>query len=64
MRISDKIFEMARALMLANEKINLLTEKSNRMQKEVRILSDRVIRLETLMEVYTGQKPQPLLPSE
>ena len=56
MGISDKVFEAMKTGMLLNERLNQLSGKVERMDQDLRRINERLIRLETLMEIATNQK--------
>ena len=63
MGISEKVMEALRAGILLNERVTTLIDKVDRVDQDVRKLSDRVIRLETMVEIASMQpkltgKPQ------
>jgi hypothetical protein len=51
MGISEKVMEALRAGILLNERVATLIDKVNRMDQDIRQLNERLIRLETLVEV-------------
>lgn len=53
MGISDKVFEAMKTGVLLNERMNQLAGKVDRMDQDQRRMNERLIRLETLMEVAT-----------
>ncbi|MEW6219086.1 MAG: hypothetical protein AB1634_06060 [Thermodesulfobacteriota bacterium] len=61
MSISEKIMEALRAGILLNERITSLIVKIDRMDQDMRRMNDRLIRLETLVEIA---KSQPRLRSD
>jgi hypothetical protein len=58
MGISEKVMEALRAGILLNERITTLIEKVNRMDQDIRHINERLIRLETLVEVTKMQQFQ------
>jgi hypothetical protein len=60
MGISEKVLEALRAGILLNERVTTLIDKVNRMDQDIRHINERLIRLETLVEVAKMQQ----LPSE
>jgi hypothetical protein len=56
MGISEKVMEALRAGILLNERITTLIEKVNRMDQDIRHINERLIRLETLVEVTKMQQ--------
>ena len=61
MGISEKVMEALRAGILLNERVVSLMEKVDRVDQDVRKMHDRLIRLETMVEIA---KMQPRLTSE
>ena len=60
MGISEKVMEALRSGILLNERVTTLIDKVDRVDQDVRRLNDRLIRLETMVEIATMQ---PKLPS-
>jgi hypothetical protein len=58
MGISEKVMEALRAGILLNERVTTLIEKVNRMDQDIRHINERLIRLETLVEVAKMQQFQ------
>ena len=58
MSISNKVMEALRAGILLNERVTTLIDKVNRMDQDIRHMNDRLIRLETLVEVAKMQQIQ------
>jgi hypothetical protein len=58
MGISEKVMEALRAGILLNERVITLIEKVNRMDQDIRHINERLIRLETLVEVAKMQQFQ------
>ena len=58
MGVSDKVMEALRAGILLNERIITLIDKVNRMDQHIRHMNDRLVRLETLVEVAKMQQMQ------
>ncbi len=56
MGISAKVMEALRAGILLNEKISNLIDKVERMDQDLRQVNDRLIRLETIVEIAKKQK--------
>ncbi len=56
MGISAKVMEALRAGILLNEKITNLIDKVERMDQDLRQINDRLIRLETIVEIAKKQK--------
>jgi hypothetical protein len=57
MGVSEKVVEALRAGILLNERVTTLIDKVNRMDQDIRHMNERLIRLETLVEIA---KIQPL----
>jgi hypothetical protein len=57
MGISEKVVEALRAGILLNERVTTLVDKVERMDQDIRHMNERLIRLETLVEIA---KMQPL----
>jgi len=58
MAISEKVLEALRAGILLNERVTTLIDKVNRMDQDIRHINERLIRLETLVEVAKMQQIQ------
>ena len=58
MGVSNKVMEALRAGILLNERVMILIDKVNRMDQDIRHMNDRIIRLETLVEVAKMQQIQ------
>jgi hypothetical protein len=58
MGISEKAMEALRAGILLNERVSTLIDKVNRMDQDIRHMNERLIRLETLVEVAKMQQNQ------
>ncbi len=61
MGISEKVMEALRSGILLNERVTTLIDKVDRVDQDVRKINDRVIRLETMVEIA---KMQPKLSNE
>lgn len=61
MGISEKIMEALRSGILLNERVTTLIDKVDRVDQDVRKINDRLIRLETMVEIA---KMQPRLPGD
>ena len=61
MGISEKVMEALRSGILLNERVLTLMEKVDRVDQDVRKMNDRLIRLETMVEIA---KMQPRLSSK
>ena len=55
MGISEKVMEALRSGILLNERVATLIDKVNRVDQDVRKINDRVIRLETMVEIARMQ---------
>ena len=55
MGISEKVVEALRAGILLNERVTTLIDKVNRMDQDIRHMNERLIRLETLVEIAKMQ---------
>jgi hypothetical protein len=62
MGISEKVLEALRAGILLNERVTTLIDKVNRMDQDIRHINERLIRLETLVEVAKMQQIPPEQP--
>ena len=58
MGISEKVVEALRAGILLNERATTLIDKVNRMDQDIRHMNERLIRLETLVEIAKMQPVQ------
>ena len=59
MGISEKVMEALRAAIILNERVTTLIDKVNRVDQDIRHMNERLIRLETLVEVAKMQQIQP-----
>ena len=55
MGISEKVMEALRSGILLNERVTTLINKIDRVDQDVRKINDRVIRLETMVEIARMQ---------
>ena len=55
MGISGKVMEALKAGVLLNERLTTLIDKVDRMDQDLRQISDRLIRLETMVEIAKSQ---------
>lgn len=55
MGVSEKVMEALRAGILLNERVTTLIDKVDRVDQDVRKINDRVIRLETMVEIASMQ---------
>ncbi len=62
MGVSEKVLEALRAGILLNERVTTLIDKVNRMDQDIRHMNERLIRLETLVEIAKMQPAQPERP--
>ena len=62
MVVSQKVVEALRAGILLNERVTTLIDKVNRMDQDIRHMNERLIRLETLVEIAKMQPVQPERP--
>ncbi len=58
MGVSEKVVEALRAGILLNERVSTLIDKVNRMDQDIRLMNERLIRLETLVEIAKMQPVQ------
>jgi hypothetical protein len=58
MGISKKVMEALRAGILLNERLTILIDKVNRIDADMRRMNDRLVRLETMVEVAKMQHIQ------
>ncbi len=58
MGISKKVMEALRAGILLNERLATLIDKVNRIDEDMRRMNDRLVRLETMVEVAKMQQIQ------
>ncbi len=58
MGISEKVVEALKAGILLNERVTTLIDKVNRMDQDIRHMNERLIRLETLVEIAKMQPVQ------
>lgn len=56
MGIGDKVFEAMKTGVLLNERVSQLSGKVERMDQDLRRINERLIRLETLVEIATTRK--------
>ncbi|MGD9369717.1 MAG: hypothetical protein PVH87_28655 [Desulfobacteraceae bacterium] len=56
MGLSEKVMEALRSGILLNERVNTLIDKVNRMDADMRKMNERLIRVETMIELATIQK--------
>jgi hypothetical protein len=51
MSISEKVIDALRAGILLNERVATLLDKVERIDQDLRKMNDRIIRLETMVEI-------------
>lgn len=51
MSISEKVMDALRAGILLNERVATLLDKVERIDQDLRKMNDRIIRLETMVEI-------------
>ena len=51
MGVSEKVMEALRAGILLNERVTTLIDKVDRMDQDMRHMNERLIRLETMVEI-------------
>ncbi len=59
MGVSEKVMEALRAGILLNERVTTLIDKVNRMDQDIRHMNERLIRLETIVEIAQKQSVRP-----
>ena len=59
MGVSEKVMEALRAGILLNERVTTLIEKVDRMDQDIRHINERLIRLETMVEITQKQSVRP-----
>ena len=59
MGVSEKVMEALRAGILLNERVTTLIDKVNRMDQDIRQMNERLIRLETMVEIAQKQSVRP-----
>lgn len=57
MSVSGKVMDALRAGIVLNERLNTLIEKVDRIDHDLRHVSDRLIRIETMVEMTRKQMP-------
>lgn len=55
MTVSEKVMEALRAGILLNDRVTTLIEKVDRMDQDIRGINNRVVRLETMVEMSRAQ---------
>ena len=56
MGIGDKVVEALKTGVLLNERVSMLSDKVERMDGDQRRINEKLIRLETLVEIATTRK--------
>jgi hypothetical protein len=56
MGLSEKVMEALRSGILLNERVNTLIDKVDRMDTDIRKMNERLIRVETMIELAAIQK--------
>lgn len=56
MGVSEKVMEALRAGILLNERVSTLIDKVDRMDQDTRRINERLIRVETMLEIV-GMRP-------
>jgi hypothetical protein len=56
MGLSEKVMEALRSGIVLNERVNTLIDKVDRMDTDIRKMNERLIRVETMIELATIQK--------
>lgn len=51
MGVSEKVLEALRAGILLNERVSALLDKVDRMDRDMRNMNERLVRLETMVEI-------------
>ncbi len=62
MGVSEKVMEALRAGILLNERVTTLIDKVNHMDQDIRHMNERLIRLETMVEIAQQQSVRPERP--
>jgi len=57
MGVSEKVLDALKAGILLNERVGNLVEKVDRLDQDIRKMNDRLIRLETMVEI-AKMKPE------
>lgn len=55
MGVSEKVMDALKAGILLNERLNTLIDKVDRMDQDLRQMNERLIRLETMVEIAKSQ---------
>ncbi len=64
MGISEKVMDALRSGILLNERVTTLIDKVERVDQDVRKINDRLIRLETMVEIAKMRPTKLMLDSE
>jgi hypothetical protein len=56
MGLSEKVLDALRAGILLNDRVSTLIDKVDRMDTDMRKMNERLIRVETMIEMATMQK--------
>jgi hypothetical protein len=59
MGVSEKVMEALKAGILLNERVITLIDMVNRMDQDIRHMNERLIRLETMVEIAQKQSVRP-----
>ena len=59
MGVSERVMEALRAGILLNERVTTLIGMVNRMDQDIRHMNERLIRLETMVEIAQKQSVRP-----
>ncbi|GAB6904784.1 hypothetical protein DESC_750038 [Desulfosarcina cetonica] len=62
MGVSEKVMEALRSGILLNERVSTLIDRVERMDQDLRRINERLIRLETMVEMATMQSRMPSPP--
>lgn len=58
MGLSEKVLDALRAGILLNDRVSTLIDKVDRMDTDMRKMNERLIRVETMIEMATMNKDQ------
>ncbi len=58
MAISEKVMEALKSGILINERLAVFMAKVDRMDTDLRQINERLVRLETIVEMAQGKPPQ------
>lgn len=62
MSVGDRILSTLRDVLLMNEKVTQLTTRTDQLQEKVADHGERLVRLETIVEMAGGRRAPPGLP--